>query len=148
MLKFTVYTEGLDAIQDVILDRCDKAERILAEKVRKDTSPFVPAKTGSLNTRTRVIGNAVVYPGPYARYLYYGKVMETIDGKMPNHFVDKHGNEVIRFPKGSVLKPTDRNLKYNKSMHSKAQSHWFEASKKENLKKWEKIVKEEIGRGK
>lgn len=148
MLNFSVHTEGLTNLKDVIADRCTQAEVILANEVLKDTRPYVPMLTGSLDTRTRLEGNKVVYPGPYARYLYYGKVMETIEGKPPNHFVDKAGNEVIRFPKGSVLRPTERNLKYNKKTgHPLAQSHWFEASKKKNLAKWLRVFKKAVEHG-
>lgn len=75
MLKFSVHTEGLDAIKDKLAEGCTKAEHTVALQVRKDTSPYVPALTGDLDRRTRVDGSKVIYPGPQSRYLYYGKLM-------------------------------------------------------------------------
>ena len=78
-----------------IIQAGSMAEHILAVQVAKDTEPFVPALTKSLVNRTQVIGGTVIYPGPYARYLYFGKVMVDEQGRGPRRFVDAHGNEVI-----------------------------------------------------
>lgn len=150
-LKFRVDTSGMDALKERIARAGSKAETTVAVQVEKDTEPYVPMLTGSLKNRTYINGNEIVYPGPYARYLYYGKVMvNAATGKGPMHFVDKNGNEVIRFPAGSHLEATDRDLKYTKYHHKDAQSHWFEASKAQNLEKWvgvaEKAVKMELGK--
>lgn len=144
-VKFTVDVTGMDEIKEALAKACSRAENVVAQQVEKDTAPFVPMRTGSLIQRTRVIGNSVVYPGPYARYLYFGKVMvnlETLKG--PRHFIDKFGNEQIKFPKGSKLIPTDRDLRFNKSTNKQAQSQWFETSKAQNLDKWLKKAQEEI----
>ncbi len=150
-LKFTVNFSGMDAVKEAIASACSKAEHELAIQVEEDTEPFVPASgnAAGLINRTRVIGNTILYPGPYAKYLYYGKVMvnrETLKG--PRHFIDKYGNEQIKFPKGSKLVATDRDLHFNKHFHRQAQSHWFEASKAQNLQKWlrvaEKAVKNDL----
>lgn len=74
MLKFSVHTEGLEAIKEKIAEGCTKAEHIVAVQVQKDTSPYVPALTGDLDRRTRVDGALVIYPGPRSRYLYHGKL--------------------------------------------------------------------------
>lgn len=155
MLKFSVHTEGLESNKDRLMQASSEAEHILAVQIRKDTSPYVPALTGSLDTRTRIEGfsdaglgpgtggSMIVYPGPYARYLYYGKVMvDSATGKGPMRIVSEDGTEVIRFRKGAKLKPTDRDLKIRRSMHRKAQSYWFEASKAKNLPKWLCVAKE------
>jgi len=74
---------------------------------------------------------------------YYGKVMvDAATGKGPMRIVSEDGTEVIRFRKGAKLRPTDRDLKIQRSMHPKAQSHWFEASKAKNLPKWLRVAKE------
>lgn len=154
MLSFTIYDQGLEEIGDKIASGCTEAEHVLAVQIKKDTDPFVPALTGSLMQRTRIEGQTglsfgpgsgsyIVYPGPYARYLYYGKVMvDSATGKGPMRIVGKDGTEVIRFRKGAKLKPIDRDLKFNKSMNRHAQSHWFEASKAKNLSKWLRVAKE------
>ena len=120
-LKFSVRTEGFEKIERDLLDRADKAEVWLANEVLTDTDPFVPMLTGSLSQRSHVEGKSVVYPGPYARYLYYGKVMKG--------------------PKYGPKYATDKDLVYTKSVHPNAQSHWFEASKAQNLPKWLRGVK-------
>lgn len=136
MLKFSVKADGFDALQEKLAQACTKAEHIVATQVRKDTSPYVPFLTGSLDERTQVVGNSVVYPGPYARYLYYGKVM--VDPGTGSTYAKKGMTKVL----------TDKKLEFNKAGHNQAQSYWFEASKAENLKKWirvaDKAVKNEL----
>ena len=144
-VKFAVHVEGLDRIADKMAQACTKAEHTVAQQVRNDTSPFVPALTGSLDNRTRVDGTNVIYPGPYARYLYYGKYMVDEQGNGPRLYVDGAGNEVIRYPYGSKLHATDRDLVFTKTVHPQAQAHWFDASKAQNLDKWERVAKEAIG---
>lgn len=130
MLKFRFRTTGIDELSKKIANSAPKAAHIVAQQAAKDTAPFVPMRTGSLDQRTVVEGANIIYPGPYARYLYYGKVMVG----------PKHG------PK----EETDRALVFSTAAHSQAQAHWFEASKAQNLEKWEKIadkaVKKELGK--
>lgn len=135
MLKFSVKAEGFDALQEKIAQACSKAEHALAVQVQKDTSPFVPFLTGSLDQRTQVVGDSIIYPGPYARFLYYGKVM--IDPETGSTYAPKSGTKVL----------TDKNLVFNTSGHSQAQSHWFEASKAENLDKWIRVADKAVKNG-
>lgn len=123
-IKFTVHTSGFDAVQEALAAACTRAEHDLAEHVEKDTQPFVPMLTGSLTQRTRVVGNAVIYPAPYARFLYYGKVM-----------VDPNTGSTYA-PKGGTKALTNRNLVFTKASHPQAQAHWFEAAKAQDLSKW------------
>jgi hypothetical protein len=126
MLKFRAET---DWNADEWVASNDRAEHAVAVQMEKDTRPFVPALTGSLMNRTRVDGNTVIYPGPYARFLYYGKVMVDPDTGSP--FAQK----------GAVKVVTDRNLVFNRSVNPQAQAHWFEASKAQNLEKWLRVYK-------
>lgn len=121
MIRFRVINNFDPRLLDI---PCSEAAEWLANEVLKDTRPYVPALTGSQSNRARVVGKNVVYPGPYARYLYHGKAM-----KGPYYG-----------PKYTI----DKNLVYTKSMHKNAQSHWFEASKAQNLDKWMKGVKKII----
>lgn len=134
-LKFTVYTDGWDEIKEAIARSCTKAEHIVAEQIAKDTEPFVPMREGSLRQRTRVVGNQIIYPGPYARYLYYGKLMVDPETKSP--YARKGVTKALASP--------ERDLKF---WHPGTRSHWFEASKNQNLKKWlrvaDKAVKHEL----
>ena len=119
MLKFSVHTEGLDAIKDKLAEGCTKAEHTVAL--------HVPALTGDLDRRTRVDGSKVIYPGPQSRYLYYGKLM--VDPETGSSYAPKGGTKVL----------TDKDLVFSKAVHGQAQSHWFEASKAENLEKWVRV---------
>lgn len=131
-VKFSVYMEGMDAIKEKLAQGCGKAEHILAVQVEKDAVPFVPALIGSLTEKTRVVGNAIIYPGPYARFLYNGKVM--VDPNTGSTYAPKGGTKVV----------TDRNLVFTKTVHPQAQSHWFEASKAQNLDKWLRVAEKAV----
>lgn len=132
-IKFSVHTDGMGAARTVIAKACTRAEHVLAEQMEEDTAPFVPARNNVLTNDTKVIGNLVIYLGPYARYLYYGKLM--VDPETGSSWVRKGEHKVL----------TDRNLVFRKAVHPQAQAHWCEASKAQNLDKWlraaEKAVK-------
>ena len=134
MLTFNVHTEGMEAIKDKLAEGCTKAEHAVAIQIRKDTSPYVPALTGDLDRRTRVDGSKVIYPGPQSRYLYHGKLM--VDPTTGSSYAQKGTTKVL----------TDKNLVFNKAMHAQAQSHWFEASKAENLGKWVRVADKAVKR--
>lgn len=113
--------------------RATRLENALAWQIHKDTVPFVPALTGSFSNRSHVIGNRIVYPGPYARYLWHGVAMvNSKTGKGPRYIPEVGW----RWPRGAILKPTDRPLKFNTSVHAEAQSHWMDASRTRNMKRW------------
>ena len=139
-IKFSLDVKGFKELEKKIRRAGKGAEHILSMQIAKDTEPYVPAQTKSLANRTIVTGDTIVYPGPYARFLYYGKLMVDPDTGSP------------WAPKGAtkVLDPGGRDLDIKKSVHSKAQAHWFEASKAQNLPKWRRVagkaVKREFGR--
>lgn len=134
MLKFSVHTSGLSVIPERLKAASEKAEHTVAIQVQKDTSPYVPFLTGSLDQRTRVDGSEVIYPGPYARYLYHGKVM--VDPETGSAYAPKGGTKVV----------TDKDLVFNKAMHGQAQAYWFEASKAENMDKWLRVADKAVKR--
>lgn len=123
-VTFAMHFGGMEAIKDKLAESCTRAESIVGQQVIKDTAPFVPALTGSLTIRTRLDGNKIIYPGPKARFLYYGKVM--VDPQTGSTFAPKGGTKVL----------TNRDLVFSKAMHPQAQSHWFEASKAQNMENW------------
>ena len=127
-VTFSMHFSGMEAIKDKLAENCTRAESIVGQQVIKDTAPFVPALTGSLTIRTRLDGNKIIYPGPYARFLYYGKVM--VDPQTGSTFAPKGGTKVL----------TNRDLVFSKAMHPQAQSHWFEASKAQNMEKWVRVA--------
>lgn len=131
-VTFAMHFGGMEAIKDKLAESCTRAESIVGQQVIKDTEPFVPALTGSLTIRTRLDGNKIIYPGPYARFLYYGKVM--VDPQTGSTFAPKGGTKVL----------TNRDLVFSKAMRPQAQSHWFEASKAQNLDKWIRIAEKAV----
>lgn len=135
MLKFDVRFDGEQAIKSALQKSSTKAEHIVAQQVAKDTSPFVPALTGSLDVRTRVVGSDIIYPGPSARFLYCGKVM--VDPNTGSTYAPKGGTKVV----------TDRNLVFTQTVHPQAQDHWFEASKAQNLDKWKRVARKAVANG-
>lgn len=106
------------------------AEHALAVQMAKDTDPYVPARTKSLANRVIVSGDTIIYPGPYARFLYYGKLM--IDPNTGSPWAPKGATKVVD--------PGGKKLDISTAVHSKAQSHWFEASKAQNLPKWRNVA--------
>lgn len=115
-VQFRVHTTGIDQIGGRIAALANETEVWLANEILKDTRPYVPAVSGSFMNRSHVEGAYIVYPGPYARYLYYGKVMKG--------------------PPTGPKYATDKDLVYFKKTNPDAQAFWFEASKAQNLKKW------------
>lgn len=74
-MRYTFEYGDLETIARKVEEAAEKAAHATAVEVAKDTEQFVPMLTGSLKNRTQVKDNEVIYPGPYARYLYYGKLM-------------------------------------------------------------------------
>ena len=105
-----------------------RAEHAVAVQAAKDTEPYVPMLTGSLKNRTQVKDNLITYPGPYARFLYYGKLM--VDPETGSAWARKGASKVV----------TDKNLVFTQSVQPDAQSHWFDASKAENLYTWKRVA--------
>ena len=127
-IKLDINVPGAEALARKLEGNITQTEHLVAQQVMKDTSPYVPALTGSLDRLTRVEGNKIIYPGPYARYLYRGKLM--VDPETGSSYAKKGASKVL----------TDKNLVFNKATHQDAQSHWFEASKAQNLDKWLKVA--------
>lgn len=132
MLTIKVKTGDFDSV----LPSMNKAEKALATQIMKDTDKFVPALTGALTQGTHIEESTIVYPGPYARFLYYGKVM-------------------IYAPTGSTWAPKDqhkvvtgRDLVIHPTMHAQATSHWFEVSKAQNMETWLKVAERLVNNAK
>lgn len=137
-IKFTVDTKRFARDMGAVRQRMGrvspKSEHILALQMAKDTEPYVPALTKSLANRTQVDGDTIIYPGPYARFLYNGKLM--IDPNTGSAWA----------PKGATKVVTGKDLNISTAVHGKAQSHWFEASKAQNLPKWRNVARREMQR--
>lgn len=134
MVRFTIRTSNFDKIAEKMARASPQATHAMAIQMAKDTEPFVPARTKSLANRTRVDDDTIIYPGPYAHFLYKGKL-----------FIDPNtGSPFARYGATKVI--TGRDLQYSKAVHSQAQSHWYEASKALNRKKWVRVAGRVVSR--
>lgn len=111
-----------------------RAAYILANQIAKDTEKYVPAMNLELADGTIVDGDTIIYPGPYARYLYHGKLR--VDPKTGSSWASSGANKVL----------TDRDLVFSRSPHPDAQAYWFEASKAQNLIKWKQVAERAFAR--
>lgn len=131
-VKFTVdlqkFKKDMGRVGQRMAQGAPRAANALANVMAADTRKYVPAMTESFDNRTRVDGDTIIYPGPYARFLYYGKLM--IDPNTGSAWA----------PKGATKVVTGKDLNISKAVHGKAQSHWFEASKAQNLEKWKRVA--------
>ena len=95
---------------------------------------YCPWETGTLAKSpysvTDIGSGEVVYPGPYARYLYYGEVY----GPNIPIFEDDSGEPVGFFsPPGQKKHPTGRPLEYSTDTNPLAGAFWFERMKADHL---------------
>lgn len=127
-----------DTFSSTMMKRLEEAGTVaghaVARQIAKDTEPFVPALTKSLVDRTQVVGSKIIYPGPSARMLHKGKLM--IDPNTGSAWAKKGATKIV----------TGKDLKFNHSVHSQAQAHWEEASKAQNMDKWERVAERAIER--
>lgn len=138
-VNFTVDVKRFARYMGAVMQRMGRAspksEHILALQMAKDTEPYVPASQGkSLANRTIVSKSVIIYPGPYAHYLYVGKL-----------FIDPNTGSAWA-PEGASKVITGKDLNISTAVHSKAQSHWFEASKAQNLPKWRNVARRAMQR--
>lgn len=136
MLKFDIQVSGFNGIQEKVIGALDKSEHIVAIQAAKDTAPFVPMLTGSLTNRTKVKGGDIIYPGPYARYLYFGKLM--VSPSTGSAWAEKGETKVLERP--------EKDLAFNRASHVLAQAHWFEASKSLNMDRWQEVARRAAAR--
>jgi len=138
----TAFVKGMVTV-DINIDlsayppRFERAQQRLGEMVLASSKVYMPLLTGSLQQRSYVTdgGRKVVYPGPYGRYQYAGRVMvDSVTGKGPALIHDRNGVEVgLRFRKGATLVPTERRLTYSQP---NAQAEWFQPAKDKDLPTW------------
>lgn len=134
-MKISVRDNFSEALMQKLDRAGPRAAHTLAVQVAKDTEPFVPALTKSLANRTQVVENKIIYPGPYARVLYHGKVM--VDPI--THAAGFLTEDGWKSRKGVKKIQSDRDLDIKTSVHKQAQAHWFEGSKTQNLEKWVRV---------
>ena len=98
-LRFDITIRGFDLLGQRMAHASNEAKHAMAIQAAKDTEQYVPALTKSLANRTRVEGDTIIYPGPYAHYLYVGKLFvdpntgSPIGLKHPKRKISKSGSE-------------------------------------------------------
>lgn len=92
MAKGTKIRLEMDSAHKILskrkLGKGGEAQKKLLTEIRRATDPYVPKDTGHLKNTSRIVPSKgqLIYPGPYARYQYYGKVMT---GRAPKKVTNK-----------------------------------------------------------
>ena len=124
--KNVSYVDGSVKVElklDKFSELFKEAQQWLGDRVLEDCKPYMPHRTGSLQQRSSVVngGKKAIFPGPYGRFLYGGKVMIDPDTGSP-------------FARAGVKKIlTDTPLTYS---DAQATDHWFETAKAKNQEYW------------
>lgn len=129
-------------------DRFREAQQWLGDRVLEGCKPYMPFVTGEFQQRSHVEkgGREVVFPGPFARYLYMGKVMvDSVTLKGPRPIRKGPGEIDFRFRFGSKLVPTARPLKYTRTFNPQAGDHWFDVAKARYGQAWINGLREKFG---
>lgn len=114
------------------------AQAKLNEAIGTDCKSLVPFLNGGLQRSFRH-GNGDIHSGfvewtaPYSHFQYVGLVRTDENGRV---WVRKHKEKPILHKDW----PLDRSK-------GGGQSEWFEVAKKNNLQKWERLVRDEVGKG-
>lgn len=128
-MKVDVTTENIDMLfKGLDFEKGGEFHQLLTSEIMRLSDPYVPFSSGPLkNTVQLVDGNtAILYPVPYARYQYFGKLMvDPITGKgaffSPDYgFWSRPKTQKIMDPQGRGLKHSDGRT-----------DHWTETAVKE-----------------
>lgn len=111
-----------------------KMQEAIDTAVLRFSEMYMPKDSGSLIARSwdaTVKGSGrVVFPGPYAHYLYHGEVY----GPSFPIFDDDSGEPTtFRSRKNQKKYPTGRALNFKPDNNPQATSHWWEAAKANHL---------------
>lgn len=129
--------------------KANKINYALHSRIMDDMTPYMPKNTGTFINQTRARTDALkgspymcVASPPFGRMLYYGKVMVEQNGQGAMPLRDANGELKFRYHKGAILKPSMRDLSFNKTVNPLAQSHWYDKAKKEYEDEWIEYVED------
>lgn len=132
------YNGADDLLKKCGLEKGGRVQKAIDNAVIRFAIPYCPMDSGTLakSPYTASTPGKVVYPGPYARYQYYGKVM----GPNIPVFEDDSG-EPTRFfsPPGRKKHLTGEDLTYRTDKNPLAGSFWIVRMKADRM---EDILKE------
>lgn len=119
-----------DLLHRMNLESGGLVQQVIDKSVIDWCVQYCPMATGTLAkspySASKIGQGKVIYPGPYAHYLYYGEVYG------PNIPVfDDDSGEPTRFfsPPGQKKHPTGRALQYNTDLNPLAGPFWFDRMK-------------------
>lgn len=132
--KVDVNVDVHDLLAQFGLEEGGIVQQVIDKSVIDYCLPYVPHDTGTLETSpyaVTVIGSGeVVYPGPYAHYMYYGEVY----GPNIPVFIDDSGEPAYFFsPPGEKKHPTGKQLQYSTDYNPLAGPFWLERMKADHL---------------
>lgn len=137
---------------DRFSDQYNKAQYELDSAVMTSMVPYMPMRDGQFINLTRAesaaiagTGEVVAAAAPSGRFLYEGKTM--VDEKTGSTWARKGAKKVLVSQYKGKTNATE-NLQYSRHKNPNAQSHWFDAAKKADGKKWVANVKKTSGGGK
>ena len=105
------------------VDKNGDVQKFVTNTINRRMTLYMPYRTGAVSTKLKYVKSPVEIEvlAPYARPMYYGKVMVNAKtGKGPA-FIPGVG---YRYKKGAILKATDRDLKYDTTKHPNAGPFW------------------------
>lgn len=112
---------NLKPLQEILakrgLEERGKVQQFVGDEVLRKCDPYVPFQSGILKNTAQVLngGKQVRWNSPYAKFLYYGKVMVGVNSNSP--WARKGERKVV----------TGKNLTYSGA--PKRGSMWFERMK-------------------
>ena len=132
--KVDVNVDVHDLLAQFGLEEGGIVQQVIDKSVIDYCMPYVPHDTGTLETSpyaVTVIGSGeIVYPGPYAHYMYYGEVY----GPNIPVFIDDSGEPAYFFsPPGETKHPTGNQLQYSTDYNPLAGPFWLERMKADHL---------------
>lgn len=124
MSKFNFNKEKLNK-------KINNMQKHLVEIVYRDSKPYVPKYSGALERSGRIINDHQIrWDKPYARFLWYGKLMLSPSGS----------SWAKRGEKKHVV---NKDLNYNRSQNSRAGKQWVWRAKQDNIDRWiEELLRE------
>lgn len=125
-----VFSGGNDLLKKHHLEKGGAVQKAIDKAVIDYDLQYCPWETGTLAksayTATEIGSGKVVYPGPQARYLYYGEVM----GPNIPVFEDDTGVPTRYYsPRGQKKHLTGRKLQFSTDVNPLAGPFWFERMK-------------------
>lgn len=129
-VEFNGFASSDDLLQRFHLEKGGLVQQVIDKSVIDWNLQYCPWETGTLAksaySATQLGEGKVIYPGPYAHYMYYGEIY----GPNIPIFDDNTGEPTGFYsPPGRKKRPTGRQMQYATDVNPLAGSFWFERMK-------------------